>query len=618
MRTFSKINEIPPSAYLPPEIVSNINVNKNMHPNNAPMQYNQQNSLESSNQQFYNQQQIVVQPTNENMLPPNKYLKHNSSEPNLFGSNQQISIINSVPNQIMIRSSFSDQNFPNNNNHQPRIYQQNTIVGSDGGSCSITNQSYFNGSKNQMIVKSNSNSITCVNNQFTPINNFIEESPNEYDIELIPEIDTSSRHSSTSNTNKPKRDKISRSHSLISDDRIIDIEYDSDTGWVTKNVRPNKFVVRKGCKTDESCSDREFSKINPKINKRNADKLGSDHKINKSLELDRDDEPNEREFKISKHNFNKIINDQNSYDRISSSQRLDRSSEKLNRRKHQSKSPKRSRKSLSNCKSSSDSLSDVDHKSRRSLKNVVDHKKYSVHSSRKYREERAIGYENSTDDEFLKKRPAKVSSSESDYDDVPFTRGRTSSYHGRPNNLRRDKRRTSSLEGINSFVARRVDQNRSSVSINETPEYFEYDKSPVTPPTNKINASASSIANHASNFSNSINHVALPKSKPKSGSLKKSTPNTTSKPTKKSTPKITPKSSPKTFKKSSKKSSSEYDVSDRRRPTGNGGNTRESFRDRDQLSDRDQRDSRGSSFNRSLSNAEGTPEDKIGEFFLLS
>lgn len=598
--TFNKNNEIPPSAYLPPEIASNINVITNMHPNNTPMQYNQnqQNSLESLNSQFYNQQQIVVQP----MLPPTKYLKHISSEPNLFGSNQQISIINAVPNQIMIRSSFSDQNFPNNNNHQPRIYQQNTIVGSDVSS--ITNQSYFNGSKNQMIVRSNSNSnsFTCVNNQFTPSNNFIEESPNEYEDEIIPEI-VRTRNLPVEisfNRNQPKCEKISRSHSLISDDRIIDIEYDSDSGWVTKNVRPNNFMIHKGSKTDESCSE-EVSKINSKIYKRNANKLGSDHRINKSLD-DRDDESSEREFKISKHNFNKIINDQKSYDRACSNQRLDCSSEKLNRRKHQSKSPKRSRKSISNFRSSSDS-SDVDHKSRKSLKNVVDCKKYSNRNARNYREERAIGYE-------------KTSSSESDIDDdtfnVPFARGRNSSYHGRPNKLRLDKRRTSSLEGINSFVAKRNDPNRSSVSINETPEYFEYDKSPVTPPNNKIKAPASSIANHASNFSNSINHVALPKPKPKPGSLKKSTPNTTNK----STPKTTPKSSPKTFKKSSKKSSSEYDVSDRRRPAGNGGNTRESFRDRDQLSDRDQRDSRGSSFNRSLSNAEGTPEDKIGEFLL--
>lgn len=612
--TFNKNNEIPPSAYLPPEIASNINVNQNMHPSNNQMLYNQQNNLESSTPQFNNQQQIVVQP----MLPPSKYLKHISSEPNLFGSNQQISIINAVPNQIMIRSSFSDQNFPNNNNHQPRMYQQNTIVGSDGGNCSITNQSYFNGSQNQMIVRSNSNSITCVNNQFTPKNNFIEESPNEYEDEIIPEridrtrnfpVESTSNenfHSYPSNSNQPKFEKISRSHSLISDDRIIDIEYDSDSGWVTKNVRPNNFMIRKGSKTDESCSEEVSkinSKMNQKINKRNANKLGSDHKINKSLDHDRDDELSEREFKISKHNFNKIINDQKSYDRTPSNQRLDRSSENINRRKHQSKSPKRSRKSVSSFRSSSDS-SDVDHKSRKSLNNIVDCKKYSNNNIRNCREERAIGYE-------------KASSTESDIDDdtydVPFSRGRNSSFHGRPNKLRLDKRRTSSLEGINSFVAKKVDQNRSSVSINDTPEYFEYDKSPVTPPNNKINAPASSIANHASNFSNSKNHVALPKSKPKSGSLKKSTPNTTQK----STPKTTPKSSPKTFKKSSKKSSSEYDVSDRRRPAGNGGNTRESFRDRDQLSDRDQRDSRGSSFNRSLSNAEGTPEDKIGEFYFL-
>lgn len=526
-KKFIKKKEIPASAYLPPEIAS------------------QQNSLDS-----YSQQQFVAQPTNENMLPQNKFLKHNFSEPNLFGSNQQLSIINSVPNQIMIRSSFSDQNFPTNNHQLPMIYQQSTIIGNDGGNCSITNQNFLNGCQNQMIVKSNSNTITCVNNEFNPI----EESYNEYEV---------SDHERTPGRLCVKRspiDKISRSHSLISDDRIIDIEYDTDSGWLTKNVRPNNLMIRKSSKTDESCSDREIGKMNPKMNPKINPKLkkrnfGSDRRLNKSLEQDRDDDSSEREFKISKNNFNKILNDQKSYDRVPSNQRLDSFSEKSFRRKNISKN--RSRKSISKMYSSSDSLSDVDYVSK-------------TITVRKYREEKAIGYEN-------------------DLFDVPFTRGRNSSFHGRPNKLRLDKRRTSSLEALNSFVAK--NQNRSSVSINDTPEYFEYDKSPLTPPKIKHNAPASSTAN-ASNFSTSKNDVASPKSKPN-------------------------KSTTKSSRKSSKKSSSEYDVSDRRRPTGNGGNTRESFRDRDQLSDRDQRDSRGSSFNRSLSNAEGTPEDKIGESLVI-
>lgn len=526
---FNKKKDIPASAYLPPEIVSNINTN--MHPSNT-----QPCSLDS-----YNQQQFVFQPTNEYTLPQNKFLKHNFSEPNLFGSNQQISIINSVPNQIMIRSSFSDQHFSNHNRELPRTYQQSTIIGNNGGNCSITNQNFLNGYQNQMIVNSNSNSITCVNNQFNPTNDVIEESYNEYEV--------SDRTTANLYVKRSPIEKICRSHSLISNDRIIDIQYDSDSGWFTKNGRPNHLTNHKGSKMDESCSDPKINpKMNPRLKKRNSDKLGSDRRLNKSLEQDRDDESSEISFKISKNNFNKILNDQKSYDRPASI------SEKSSRRK----SPKRSRRSITKMYSSSDSLSDIDDRS----------KKHPITNARKYREEKAIGYKN-------------------DVFDVSFTWGRNSSFHGRPNKLRIDKRRSSSLEALDLFVVKKADQNRSSVSINDTPEYFEYDKSPVTPPKIKNNAHASSTANHASNSSK--NHVASSKSKPKPG----------------------------TSRKPSIKNSSEYDVSDRRRPTGNGGNTRESFRDRDQLSDRDQRDSRGSSFNRSLSNAEGTPEDKIGESLVI-
>ena len=171
------------------------------------------------------------------------------------------------------------------------------------------------------------------------------------------------------------------------------------------------------------------------------------------------------------------------------------------------------------------------------------------------------------------------------------------------------QRRSSSLDGSSSAVQSnsKTENNRSSVIINNKPEYYEYEKLSVTPISPVGSCASSSIANNASLFPNNAHGVALLRTSPKRGSLKKSSKS--QKNTKSSS------SSSKTNK------SSDYDVRDRGRGrNGNGG--RDSYRDshhrseRDSdknLSDREQRDSshRGS-FNRSLSNAEGTPEDKIG------
>lgn len=40
------------------------------------------------------------------------------------------------------------------------------------------------------------------------------------------------------------KEVLTRAHSLVADDRIIDVEYDSDTGWKTKSVRLNPFKKR--------------------------------------------------------------------------------------------------------------------------------------------------------------------------------------------------------------------------------------------------------------------------------------------------------------------------------------------------------------------------------------
>lgn len=173
-------------------------------------------------------------------------------------------------------------------------------------------------------------------------------------------------------------------------------------------------------------------------------------------------------------------------------------------------------------------------------------------------------------------------------------------------NSRNNQRRSSSLEDLNSIHANKINEKlkpgHSVVSINEKPKH------PQNCTNNKLSfnnsyacnsSSYPSIANRALNFPNNPIGVA-PQLSPQK-------PSTSSSLTQQKLPTKYP------------INSSEYDVRDRSRGQGNGGSgNRDSYRDRNELrepsrslSDRDQRDP--GSFNRSLSNAEGTPEDKIGK-----
>uniref|UniRef100_A0A182MUZ4 Regulating synaptic membrane exocytosis protein 2 n=1 Tax=Anopheles culicifacies TaxID=139723 RepID=A0A182MUZ4_9DIPT len=254
-----------------------------------------------------------------------------------------------------------------------------------------------------------------------------------------------------------------------------------------------------------------------------------------------------------------------------------------------------------------------------------------------------------------------------------FSRGRNSSFNGKSSLKRRaryDTRRTSSLEGLDQFLANLQDRDRggrdvsyrgsksdsarhSSVSINEKPEYFEYTKSPSSPYRTSAgsgsgrSASSRKTANYASNFSSnkSSNGVALLQTEPKRPSMKKSSnmssvaddggrgnPGTRSRShDRHSNRTASPSASAGPLDHSqrrSRSSHSDYDVRGRSRYGGhNGGrdayrqrdrerdrdrNSSDQERDRD-LSDREQRESRErGELDQSLSNTEGTPEDKIG------
>uniref|UniRef100_A0A182K2L3 C2 domain-containing protein n=1 Tax=Anopheles christyi TaxID=43041 RepID=A0A182K2L3_9DIPT len=254
-----------------------------------------------------------------------------------------------------------------------------------------------------------------------------------------------------------------------------------------------------------------------------------------------------------------------------------------------------------------------------------------------------------------------------------FSRGRNSSFNGKSSLTRKaryDTRRTSSLEGLDQFLANLQDRDRrdrrgcrdggsksdsvrhSSVSINEKPEYFEYTKSPSSPYcTSGSGRSASSRkpANYASTLSSnkSSNGVALLQTTPKRPSMKKSsnTPpavgngggrvagGTRSRSHDRHTTNRTGSPSTSTgcvsmeHQRRSRTTHSDYDVRGRSRYGGHNGG-RDAYRQRDRerdrdrnssdherdrdLSDREQRESRErGELDQSLSNTEGTPEDKI-------
>lgn len=175
---------------------------------------------------------------------------------------------------------------------------------------------------------------------------------------------------------------------------------------------------------------------------------------------------------------------------------------------------------------------------------------------------------------------------------------------------RTNQRRSSSLEDLSLFQAKKLlekdlERGRSSVSINEIPEYFEYNRKSFGRGA-KAHGSYPSIANRAlySSQKNKPNGIASLQMSPKRGLLKK------------------PSSA---IVNDVPSNSSEYDVRDRGNisaVTNNRGqpslssNNRELYRDRGDrepsrsLSDRDPREQ--DSFNRSLSTTEGTPDDKIG------
>jgi hypothetical protein len=173
--------------------------------------------------------------------------------------------------------------------------------------------------------------------------------------------------------------------------------------------------------------------------------------------------------------------------------------------------------------------------------------------------------------------------------DAPFSRQRNSSFGGKQKASSARKKRSSSLEGklnVRKSSSGKSTRNSSTVSINETPEYFEYTVPIKTTKSSKIASS------HA---------IAKLNTKPKRGSLKKSSASKS--PTKKNT-------------QSTSSRSSDYD---RGRSRNVEGCHRESFKKNDRTNERSSeleaidREHKDGNLNRSLSNTDTNIEDRIGE-----
>lgn len=454
------------------------------------------------------------------------------------------------------------------------------------------------------------------------------------------------------------QDQISRSHSLVSGDKIIDIDYDSDTGWKRAAIRSNLFPSAATAEHDN-------------------------HPIKGGLQTTKTSHPNPFDAMPKKVRGKYILNEWRSEDGGGEAQMKDKSKEVKPPRRHRIRSGSstaerskrdaagadlnfpeyddkrrdgegsRGRKSGSAIAKSTNrqviavAAADnaVDKGNADSIKSIIDEVRTELLAKPKQTEYLSDESANnkataeSGESNKFEKCISRTSScalddvanlSEEGSDDVfvsEFTRGRNSSFSGDMSKKSRlPKRRTSSLEDLAKFrsgnVAHKSDpmshsrRHGSSVSINEKPKIHSYDKH------SKTNVNDNSIASK-SNAKSIPSPIASASLTPKRGSLKKPTPKTASKSSPKSpTSKSSTKSCSKTGSKSPKRSG-DYDPRDRRRDGNGTGNGREVYRHRDrdrdrdrdrgELSDREQKDSQNNSFNRSLSNTEGTPEDKIGK-----
>lgn len=591
-------------------------------------------------------------------------LRSRSSEPNLLSrydygyralgsvNNQTIVISNhngNKTNQIILKSSFSDQNLTTNINADSKNFNCSVQYSDDPLILPLEvkpPQLYADARENSIISSSSSSSrglrrrlplpprntqslyiptfetIPSIESDFgsfctSPLSPRFSKSLSadaSSDQDVINE-DICSLKESYLKSEDETASSLRRSYSLIADDQIIDVEYDSDTGWMTKNVRKNPLKkVEKSKELERPQRERSYSRENLKLDLKMANKPTtptivhkSNPKENKNNDVDdkeiAKDEKHEDDHTKLDDSIGSIINNVRSQLLLSQSDAVN-----------------------------DDDVFDVQEERRSSLKvelegKVVTPKIAKTSGSTKYVCEKAIGFENenpfSVEDKKSDEQPnvfqkcrsrSSQGTTDSNGDDVdndgdddddavdevfetPFNRDKNASFHGKSRKNISSFRRSSSLENIpkksivrNSSTGSKSTRN-SSVSINENPEYFEYSIPSKTTKSCKIASS---------------NAIAKLRTKPTRGSLKKSTSSIKSK-------------KPSTTL-SRHNSSSDYD----RRMRNTDGGHRESFKKHDRTngrnseqdrdaSDREQKDG---NLNRSLSNTDTNIEDRIGEYVI--
>jgi len=566
-------------------------------------------------------------------------LRSRLSEPNLLSkydygckgavNNQTIVISNQTGNKIILKSSFSDQNLTANINAGNKMFNCSVQYSDDPIILPLDPLPLiYNEEKANSIISSSSSSsrgfrrrrlpnipLPARNTQSLYLPTFetipsIESDAGSYEISPI-----SSRFGKSLSADETNEDmcnlsesylksedesaSLRRSYSLIAEEQIIDVEYDSDTGWVTKNVRKNPLKkIEKVKDTKKPQRERSYSRENLKLDLKLANKPKSPTIIHNA-----DDNGKKRDKSITNSGNDEMKNiESNDNDDV-----VDTIGSIINN--------VRSQLLLSQSDACNEETFDVQEERRSSLKIELEGKVVSpkindsTSGSTKYVCEKAIGFENENPFSDAKKNTnvfqkclSRSSQGSTDaksdedndeedetVDDVfekrSFSRDKNASFHAKDRKTVPSHRRSSSLEGIpkKSSVRNCSTGSKSSVSINDNPEYFEYSIPSKITKSSKIASS---------------NAIAKLNTKPKRGSLKKST----------SSPK--PKKSP--------RNSSDYD----RRTRNLEGGHRESFKKNDRTNERNSEQDRDASdrelkdgnLNRSLSNTDTNIEDRIGEF----
>lgn len=542
-----------------------------------------------------------------NSLNDLRQLRSRSSEPNLIeyerdNKNTQQTIVissqsGSKSNQIILKSSFSDQNLTTNINTDKRNFNCSLQYSDEP----LGYESDFK--KNEEIQFRDNNSIMSSNNSGSsgcrrrklpqiPIRNTqslyipnVEETP--YTVNQSP-----SKFGKSYSVDSNEHDAMSQSYNFTYDQSNYSDQL-SANNWVSNNLFHNPYEIRNPpdsnefgiqnenlnfignyqCSYDNQYNLNQFNdnnymipnnQLNPLIPKEDVkerrysrENLKLDLKINKPA--------------IKSDTIGSIIDNVRS-------QMLFKSDLPLNNEERRSSLKLELEGKVFSPPKISDAKIISENKVEQPSKNLFQKcRSRSSENSRSEKEESNEDDEEVVDDVFENKKSKAVTS---------LSRERNASFSGKDKPKQTRGRRSSSLEGVVALRSRsksRNDSNKSSrnssVSINENPQYFEYNPSPKLTKSGKIVSSAA---------------IAKLRTTPSRGSLKKPSPKNS------------------TSTKSSPKKRSDYDRTSRVKEGGH----RDSFKKNDRtnqhdiVSDREQKD-----LNRSLSNADTNLEDRIGEFY---